>query len=256
MLIRTDKWPAPNVSGFIAQLVRASHRYREVTGSNPVEVLTLSGFYTQLRKFIYNLFQHVSGSTHRRGHTLDLIITRKDESLIKEVEILHDIYSDHRVVTCKLNFAKPPRSKILVTCRNNKTFDSDRFRLDLTDALSQLILDQDISVDTYNATLGKVYDAHLPLQTRWVTHRPCCAWYTSDLRAMKREKRQAERKFRKSRLEVHRKLFEESCASYNSLLESTKCSYYRQKLENSNTKQLFRMIDSFFHSKITSITDT
>ena len=27
---------------FIAQLVRASHRYREVTGSNPVEVLTFS----------------------------------------------------------------------------------------------------------------------------------------------------------------------------------------------------------------------
>ena len=32
---------------FIAQLVRASHRYREVTGSNPVEVLTFSDFYTQ-----------------------------------------------------------------------------------------------------------------------------------------------------------------------------------------------------------------
>ena len=39
-----------NVSGDIdiAQLVRASHRYREVTGSNPVEVLTFSGFHTQL----------------------------------------------------------------------------------------------------------------------------------------------------------------------------------------------------------------
>ena len=35
---------------FIAQLVRASHRYREVTGSNPVEVLTFSGFYTELLK--------------------------------------------------------------------------------------------------------------------------------------------------------------------------------------------------------------
>ena len=56
-------------------------------------------------------FEHVSGSTRRRGHTLDLIITRKDESLIKEVEILHNTYSDHLVVTCKLNFAKPPRSK-------------------------------------------------------------------------------------------------------------------------------------------------
>ena len=51
--IRTHKWPAPNVSGFIAQLVRASHRYREVTGSNPVEVLTFSGFYAQLLKIAF-----------------------------------------------------------------------------------------------------------------------------------------------------------------------------------------------------------
>ena len=35
---------------FIAQLIRASHRYREVTGSNPVELLPFSGFYTQLLK--------------------------------------------------------------------------------------------------------------------------------------------------------------------------------------------------------------
>ena len=49
-LISTHKWPAPNISGFIAQLVRASNQYREVMGSNPVEVLTFSGFYTQLLK--------------------------------------------------------------------------------------------------------------------------------------------------------------------------------------------------------------
>ena len=49
-LIRTHKWPAPNVSGLIAQLVRASHRYREVTSSNPVKVLTFSGFCSQLLK--------------------------------------------------------------------------------------------------------------------------------------------------------------------------------------------------------------
>ena len=47
-LIRNHKWPAFNVSGFIAQFVRASHRYREVTGSNPVDVLTFAGFFTQL----------------------------------------------------------------------------------------------------------------------------------------------------------------------------------------------------------------
>ena len=49
-IIRTHKWPAPNVSGFITQLVGVSHRYREVTAPNPVEVLNFSGFYKQLLK--------------------------------------------------------------------------------------------------------------------------------------------------------------------------------------------------------------
>ena len=49
-MIRTHKWPAPNVSGFIAQLVRVSHWYRKVKDSNPVEVLKFSGFFTQLQK--------------------------------------------------------------------------------------------------------------------------------------------------------------------------------------------------------------
>ena len=44
--IWTHDWPTPKISSFIAFLVMASHRYREVTGSNPVEVLifSFSGF--------------------------------------------------------------------------------------------------------------------------------------------------------------------------------------------------------------------
>ena len=37
--LRTHKWPAHNIDGVIAQLVRVWHRYREVTGSNPVDIL-------------------------------------------------------------------------------------------------------------------------------------------------------------------------------------------------------------------------
>ena len=48
--VRTSTGFEPVTSGFIAQLVRASHRYREVTGSNPVAVLIFSGLYAQLLK--------------------------------------------------------------------------------------------------------------------------------------------------------------------------------------------------------------
>ena len=43
-------WPAPNVSGFIAQLVEHRTGNREVTGSNPVEVLNF--FQASLRNCI------------------------------------------------------------------------------------------------------------------------------------------------------------------------------------------------------------
>ena len=45
LLSTYDLFPAPNDRRFIAQLVRASQHYCEVTGSNLVEVLNFTGFY-------------------------------------------------------------------------------------------------------------------------------------------------------------------------------------------------------------------
>mgnify|MGYP000444687548 CR=1 FL=1 len=47
-----------NVSCFIAQLVRASHQYREVMGSNPVEVLTFSAFLRNCLNCVHNCDDH------------------------------------------------------------------------------------------------------------------------------------------------------------------------------------------------------
>ena len=60
-LVSTVTWPAPNVSGFIAQLVEHRTGNRQVTGSNPVEVLIFfSGFFTQLHKLrsLWRSFLH------------------------------------------------------------------------------------------------------------------------------------------------------------------------------------------------------
>lgn len=62
-----------------------------------------------------NMTQHVTGSTHSKGDALHIIITRSDENLAYDVQILPDFFSDHKVVTCKLDCPKPPASKILVT---------------------------------------------------------------------------------------------------------------------------------------------
>ena len=47
--------PMRNECEVIYEIFLASHRCREITrtGSNPVEILTFSGFYTQLLKFAF-----------------------------------------------------------------------------------------------------------------------------------------------------------------------------------------------------------
>ena len=54
-----------------------------------------------------NLIQDVKSPTHRHGHTLYFIITRKEEDMIADIQILADVYSDHRIICCQINHSKP-----------------------------------------------------------------------------------------------------------------------------------------------------
>lgn len=120
-----------------------------------------------------NLSQHVLGSTHRKGHTLDLIITQHNSNLVTDVRILNDVFSDHQVVTCKLNCPRPPLSKIPLTFRSTKQLNGDVFIATLKESLANQDLsvktDIDEMVDIYNSTLKDIYDKLAPVQTRVVT---------------------------------------------------------------------------------------
>ena len=51
----------------------------------------------------YDLCQFVNDPTHSAGHTIDLIIARESDNLIKTVSV-HDFgISDHSLVLCTVN---------------------------------------------------------------------------------------------------------------------------------------------------------
>lgn len=47
---------------------------------------------------VFNLVQHVQGSTHTSGHTLDLVISRHGEEPVKNVRVTDPVISDHSAV--------------------------------------------------------------------------------------------------------------------------------------------------------------
>ena len=193
-----------------------------------------------------NLIQHVKSPTHRHGHTLDLIITRKEEHVMADVQVLADVYSDHRVICCKINHSKPPPAKILKTCRPTKSLDVTKLQRDVADAFSQIHLPTHDLVSLYNDVLKGIYDTVAPIQTRWIRHRPQAPWYDDNLRQAKRDKRRLERKFRKSGLTVDKQQFELKCSEYNSLLENSKRNFFKSRIEQADPNQLFKLVDGLF----------
>ena len=70
------------------------------------------------------LLQHVTTPTHESGHTLDLIITRQCDALVKDQPFGDYHISDHWSVTCLLNLDKPIITRKTKTFRKIKNIDT------------------------------------------------------------------------------------------------------------------------------------
>ena len=101
----------------------------------------------------------------------------------------------------------------------------------------------------YNNVLRELIDKHAPIHTRSITLRPNAPWFNDSLRALKRQRRQPERKYVTTRLEVHRQIYKEQCHVYNSAINSVKSDYYKAQISRSIQSQLFHMIDGLFKVK-------
>jgi hypothetical protein len=76
----------------------------------------------------FGLKQHVNVSTHKRGHLLDLVITKLAGLLVKLSATSFDLPSDHALVVCRLSFPRPKPTRVLVNHRNLRKIDLDAFK--------------------------------------------------------------------------------------------------------------------------------
>lgn len=197
----------------------------------------------------FGLKQHVHQSTHRSGHTLDLVLSRSSESLVTNVHACDHGFPDHYPVFSRLSLQKPPNLKETVTFRKFKTVNVS----DVSDDILNSALNTDLSaceldgvVSLYNSELARIIDVHAPLKTRTLTVREEAEWYTDNIRAAKQKRRQAERLWRKTGLSVHRDIFMTRREEVNNLIQQSKSDFYQNKISEcqGNTKELFKVVNT------------
>ena len=192
--------------------IRNTHLYLWI---NLADLLDTSGFV-----------QHVSGATHVRGSTLNLIVTAKTYNLLTTPVSPTTLFTDYYALECDLNVVKPERPKRRVRYRKFASIDKRAFTADIRDAFAVTSGTTVESIDNYNTAIEAIVNKHAPVVTRVIADRPKTPWHTEVLSCAKRDFRRAERRWRKTRLTVHRQIYTTLRDEYRRKLAATKASHF------------------------------
>ena len=204
---------------------------------------------------MYNLQQHVDARTHKKNGTLDLVI---DEN--QAVSSIQDVFvdevfdlSDHFPVcfTVPCHVEPPSNKSVTVSTRNVHNLNLDDFRNDLRDSdvccpAKYSHLTSDASVILYNETLSSLFDKHCPLTEKKYQNRHAKSrWFTKSLSILKRNKRQAERRFRKHPTDQNYESYRSLRNEYNHKLKITREDHFKKAITDAikDMKPLYKTVN-------------
>ena len=134
--------------------------------------------FTDLLDFM-GLEPQVKSPTQLHGHTLDLIITRKSNSIVAGTPSCDNFLTNHCAVLCNLNMSRSNPTAKKVSYQKIYSIDYEQFKSDL--CASELLWNSpshlENLVNTYNMLLSALLDKHAPLRLRSVVHKTCVPWF-------------------------------------------------------------------------------
>ena len=185
----------------------------------------------------HGLKQHVTTPTHVKGHILDVLLTRDTSDIIRDVAVTDPGLSDkdgmsmcdHFAVLGVVEVCKPSPLTKEVQFRRIRQIDIDSFKKDIQTFDLQNCPIEDMT-EMYDQVMSNLIDKHAPLVRKRITMRPETPWFTKNLAMLKREKRNLEKKWRRSRAAIDHQLYRDKCAEFNRQLSKSKADYYVSKI--------------------------
>lgn len=205
-----------------------------------------------------NLEQHVSQSTHRMGHMLDLVITRKSDHTIAAIDVSPSSISDHHSIIFNVLAAVPPPVRQQQMVRDHHGFDKSAFQADLATRLSDVDVEQVVEslLRDYQESVRSIVDKHAPLVRRNKQLCRCEPWYNEEIHHAQQLRHTNEKRWRQTKLEVHRQIFVEHRAQVNTMITQAKRDYYETVLSQGKKSDCFRVVNKMVNGQGARLPDT
>ena len=206
----------------------------------------------------YGFSQVIDQSTHKDGGTLDLVFVQKESKCFPSVnkslfiyDLCYSLTSDHKFIEFKIPFVREdnPDKNIELSYRDFDNVDTKQFCNDVIKMIHNSTRDffkedVDSAAEIFNACLTKIIDNHAPLINASV--KPKRTPFTNgDIIALRRQRRKAERSYRKYKTEDDESQFKSLVNGVRKLVNKTRNGFYQNKLAlcKGNKKDTFKVLD-------------
>ena len=189
-----------------------------------------------------SLVQVINEPTHRCGHVIDWVIVRPDDDVHKKSTVTDSLESDHYRTKSYFNVSVSKPSTLYRTVRNIANIDRPSFIAELS-SVSEFS-----SVENANQFcdfLRTVREKHVPPSLQIAMTLNSSPWFDSirdELCMAKRERRQAERKWRNTKLTIFKDLCRQVMHKVSKLVRTAKCKFYTEGIALASSSKDLRQI--------------
>ena len=220
-----------------------------IAGDINIHIDDVSGKHMkELSKLLdcFNLFQLVNGSTQKRGHQLEVIITNDPEKFSNVV--IDDVcLSDHYRISCSfVHNLKVLSEYRTIHFREIKSMNSTGFSDHIRHQFEDFLINNQNSsfsncIASYNSILKSSLDKFAPIKQKIIKDVQSATWFDEDYRDLRKLRRNAEKLWRRTKLTVHRLEFVRLRKCTTRLANNKKRAKIRSKIDNAcgNQKALY-----------------
>ena len=197
--------------------------------------------------FSLDFNQHVTGPTHKHGHTLDLVISKGLNVTIDKVTVKPEL-SDHYLLCFSMAVSDLEINNGEYTIKRRFFSPSAVHEFPrLLASVPPLSGTRSVNelVQHFNLKLESALDTVAPIKMKKKHSSRATPWINENLRTLKQECRRAERVWRKSKLTVHLDILKRSTVTYNKEMRMARQAYFSGIINENknNAKVLFSTID-------------
>ena len=186
------------------------------------------------------------------GHTLDIVATFNDKPRVSNIDINeYDDISNHFLVDFKVTCSPEVREVKHIRYRNTAAIDHEKFSSEIVKRWSGIDRQKSFgeNIIKYNGILKDLMDEEAPEKTKTIKVVPNSLWFDEEYKQKRKERRKAEKVFKKSKSVSDHEKFVTLRKQTTDLAYRKKRDHYANKLKQGNSKTMYSVVNKLLDKK-------